>query len=325
MLQNYVSIALLAFLYGHFVACRLPGDQVNMTNSELYPAIFSWFNAIPKESPAVVALVMYFAVGCANLYVTIKTKAWFMLIVAFTAGLEIGGYACRVIMLYHPAYDPYVIMQALLIISPIFLALVDYNATGKLMQRANIKRVCLKPVWIARLFFASDIFCLAVQGGGAGMASSLNTSVQQTAKTLLLLGLALQLVFFSLFAAITLHIHRSRKYSLRGDCQYRGAFFCLYSTIALMYIRNIYRLIEFSGGFRGTIASNETYFYIFDFTMIWLCFLLFTICHFGFCLKPDESLISISHAGLAPKGANTDCGVAGVHALDNEMQTIEEL
>ena len=295
--------------------------QLTMTNSALYPAIFSWFNAIPKESPAIFALVMYFLVGCANLYLTVRTKAWFMLIVAFTAGLEIGGYACRVIMLYHPAYDPYVVMQALLIISPIFLALVDYNATGKLMQAANIKRVCLKPVWIARLFFASDIFCLAVQGGGAGMASSLNPSVQQTAKFLLLLGLGLQLIFFSLFTAITLYIHRSRKFCLRGEPQYIPAFCCLYSTIALMYIRNIYRLVEFSGGFRGTIASNETYFYIFDFTMIWLCFLLFTVFHFGFYLKsavlaPDAT---VKRQGVvASVRASTSADTPGVDAFDVE-------
>lgn len=110
------------------------GQSTNMAYTPLQQSIYGWFQAIPKEAPAIFALAFIFFFGCVNLAITCKTRTWFMLIVAFTAGLEVAGYICRVIMLHKPAYGPYVSMQALLIISPIFLALVDYDAVGKLIK-----------------------------------------------------------------------------------------------------------------------------------------------------------------------------------------------
>ena len=95
-----------------------------MAYTVLQLTIYAWFHQIPKEQAAIFALVVFFLLGCANLVITCNTRAWFMLTVAFTAALEVAGYAFRIVMLHKPAYGPYVAMQALLIISPIFLALV---------------------------------------------------------------------------------------------------------------------------------------------------------------------------------------------------------
>ena len=123
-----------------------------MAYTQLQLAIYAWFQQIPKEAPAIFALIVFFLVGCANLAITCKTKAWFMLTVACTAALEVAGYAFRIVMLHEPAYDPYVAMQALLIISPIFLALVDYSAVGKLMKIAN-GGGRLRPAWVRSAAF----------------------------------------------------------------------------------------------------------------------------------------------------------------------------
>ena len=93
----------------------------------LQAEIYEWFHQIPKEAPAIFAIAAFATLGIANLAITVRTRAWFMLTIAFTAGLEVGGYICRIIMLHQPGYNCYVAMQALLIISPIFLALVDYR------------------------------------------------------------------------------------------------------------------------------------------------------------------------------------------------------
>ena len=257
--------------------------------------IYRWFHQIPKEAPAIFALVMFTLLGLINLAITCKTRAWFMLTIAFTAGLEVAGYACRIIMLHKPAYDPYVAMQALLIVSPIFLALVDYSATGKLMRMAH-GGGRLHPAWVARGFFASDILCLAIQGGGAGLSSSEKTGNQNVAKSLLIIGLVLQLVFFTIFTAITLYMNLKTKYGLRGVRAFRPIFFCLYSTIALMYIRSIFRVIEFSGGWFGYAATHESYFYCFDFLMIFFCFVIFTVFHFGFYLRKAQASLLTSQA-----------------------------
>ena len=256
--------------------------------------IYYYFHQIPKEAPAIFALVIFTLMGLVNLGITCKTRAWFMLIVAATAGLEAAGYACRIVMLNKPGYGAYVAMQALLIISPIFLALVDYAATGKLMRMAH-GGGCLNPAWVARGFFASDILCLAIQGGGAGLSSSETASSLNISKALLIVGLVLQLVFFTCFTSLTLYINVKRKYGLRGVREFTPIFICLYCTIGCLYIRSIFRLIEFSGGWFGYVATHESFFYCFDFLMTFLCFVIFTVLHFGFYLQKAQASLT-AHA-----------------------------
>ena len=269
--------------------------------------IYRWFHQIPKEAPAVFALVVFAILGLINLGITIRTRAWFMVTIAITAGLEVGGYACRIVMLHHPGYNPYVAMQALLIVSPIFLALVDYSATGKLMRMAQ-GGGRLHPAWVARGFFASDILCLAVQGGGAGLSSSEKSGNQNIAKALLIIGLILQLIFFTIFTSITVYMNLNRKYGLRGVKEFKPIFFCLYSTIALMYIRSIFRVVEFSGGWFGNVATHEAWFYCFDFLMIFFCFVIFTVFHFGFHLRKAQRELTANAVQVlnAPPGQQVD-------------------
>jgi hypothetical protein len=58
------------------------------------------------------------------------------------------------------------------------------------------------------------------------------------------------------------------------------------STIALQYIWNIFRVVEFAQGYAGHLATHEVYLYIFDFAPIYACFLFFTFMHYGFWLGP---------------------------------------
>ena len=110
-------------------------------------------------------------------------------------------------------------------------------------------------------------------------------------RVLLLIGLGAQLVFFSGFLSITVYVNKARVYGLRANSTLRPVFFCLYSTIALMFIRNIYRLAEFAQGYDAYIATHEAFFYVFDFTMIFSCFLLYACFHFGLYLGPKAKAI----------------------------------
>lgn len=170
----------------------------------------------------------------------------------------------------------------------------------------------LPALQVAKFFFASDILCLAIQGGGAGLSSSLKSGDQNTAKALLIIGLILQLFFFTCFTAITIYINLNRKYGLRGVKEYRPVFICLYVTIALMYIRSIFRLIEFSQGWFGNIATHEAYFYVFDFLMIFLCFVVFTALHFGTYLRKAELALPVT----APQEPRTELHVVPSRTAD---------
>lgn len=250
--------------------------------------IYRWFHEYPKQAPAIAALTLYLLVGIAILVCTIRTRAWFMLTISITAFLEFAGYATRVQMLHNPSMSPYVVSQALLIISPVLLSIVNYIAAGRILRYVDTSMGWLRPAWVAWVFTASDILCLLLQGSGGGMSASVDANSRTLGKNLLLIGLAIQLFFFTLFTCMTLYIHRCKLYGLRNDQRFRPVFTCLYCTIGLMYIRNIFRFVEFTQGYLGYLATNEVYFYIFDFALIFSCFLFYLRYHFGYYLNPTR-------------------------------------
>lgn len=94
-----------------------------------------------------------------------------------------------------------------------------------------------------------------------------------------------------------------------------------------MYIRSIFRLIEFADGWFGKIASNEVYFYVFDFLMIFLCFVVFTLLHFGVHLRKAQLALPVTapqDQGVAPptmpskaagKPSDASCDAVQIQAL----------
>ena len=72
-----------------------------------------------------------------------------------------------------------------------------------------------------------------------------------------------------------------------------------------MYIRSIFRVVEFSGGWFGYVATHESYFYCFDFLMIFFCFVVFTVFHFGIHLKKAAIATELSMSASQTQQATT--------------------
>lgn len=83
-----------------------------------------------------------------------------------------------------------------------------------------------------------------------------------------------------------------------------------------MYVRNVFRFIKFTQGYDGYLASHETYFYIFDFALIFSSFLLYLWFHFGLYMTPERLSCPVSSVQLGKKVASAQIkkGVADVHA-----------
>ncbi|KAK9817697.1 hypothetical protein WJX72_000819 [[Myrmecia] bisecta] len=172
-----------------------------------------------------------------------------------------------------------------LVISPTLLAVVDYLIAGKLLSMSEAQRVgCLRPSWIARIFSASDVLTLLIQFSGAGMLSQPDAKSVDMGINMLLAGLAMQLVFFAIFTCLVLYMHISPKHGLVTRPGGRQIFFCLYASIALLFIRNTYRVVEFAQGWTGFLAVHEGYFYGFDTALVFLCILVLTVLHPGYLL-----------------------------------------
>ncbi|GBF96335.1 hypothetical protein Rsub_09405 [Raphidocelis subcapitata] len=264
------------------------------------------FHEEPSLAAAAAALALYLAVTLAVTAVTVRTRAWFMLTVSLTGALEALGFVMRILLLTRtPTLMLFIQMEAFLVIPPVLLAIVEYICTGRLLAALATRH----SAWVARLFTASDLLCLALQGAGGALCAAPATA--QTGTRLLLVGLSLQLGFFTAFTAITVGVHRR---SFARDAAARPLFACLYATISLLYVRNIFRVVEFGMGYHGYLKTHEAFFYAFDFAPLFTCFLFFTFMHYGTllpaALAPRLPLVDASPRAARGKGAKPGGGGA---------------
>eukprot|EP00891_Asterochloris_glomerata_P000262 jgi/Astpho2/262/Aster-02155 len=244
--------------------------MVNHTSTgNHYLDVIGYFEFWPSMALAIVALCCFGVAGIIVSVVNIITRTKFMWICTFFCMLEISGFGCRISVIKKPSYPGYVSMQGRLV----------QLATGSTKKHRVVS-------WF---FFSSDIFSLGIQGAGAGVSTSAQgVSQSKSGKNLLLAGLALQLFFFIVFSVLTVFVHMRPKYGLFKVRQLVPVFVMLYVTIILLFTRNLYRVIEFGGGFYSRLAVQEGYFYVLDSLLMIIAVGVYTTLHPGFFMVGSE-------------------------------------
>lgn len=103
-----------------------------------------------------------------------------------------------------------------------------------------------------------------------------SAEAMQTGETIVIVGLAIQLLFFSffLFVAFLFHWRVTKPASIykiskavrsrSGRFSWASLMWALYTACALILVRSVFRVIEFVQGNDGFIMSHEYLLYIFD-------------------------------------------------------------
>jgi len=280
------------------------------------------FHYLPAVAPAVIFCILYFLITIPITVLTYRTKTKFMYLVVGTGIAEGIGYACRLALMNSWSLNTYIIMTMMILLSPNALALVNYVALGKVIAIQstmkdnpvmNEKRFRLPLLTdsnggiigsrVAKFFFASDILSFFLQGAGGGMMAQATLESMESGEKVMMIGLFIQLFFFAVYSILTVRVYRIHKQTkaiqsttvLNDGSTYElglldKVFYSLFITIILLTIRNLYRFIEFAQGFDGYLATTEAYFYIFDASLIFGCFIIYTIFHFGLFLPPVVSV-----------------------------------
>ncbi|KAJ2565509.1 hypothetical protein IW140_005317 [Coemansia sp. RSA 1813] len=149
------------------------------------------------------------------------------------------------------------------------------------------RKFWLKPRFITWFFFGSDVFAFIIQSTGGSMTITEDTKV--SGRWICVVGLAVQLVFLLAFTLIAITVLRNPLYKVtkgpKDDDERvakRRVMWVILGTTALLYMRSIYRLIEFVDGYGGKIYSAEWAFYVFDFVPIFLMFLIYIVFFIGY-------------------------------------------
>lgn len=112
-----------------------------------------------------------------------------------------------------------------------------------------------------------------------GTLSALNTG-----ENIIIGGLGVQILFFSAFVVTAglFHYRMLRVPSqkiLNEKIPWQRHMYILYATSILIWIRCVFRLIEYAGGNDGYLISHEVFLYIFDALLMWTVMVVFAVVH----------------------------------------------
>jgi hypothetical protein len=162
----------------------------------------------------------------------------------------------------------YAIQFILILIAPALLAASIYMALSRLIRslRAESQSI-ISPRWLTRLFVFGDVLSFIIQLGGGAIATNPDAN-PDIAKWTILVGLLLQIAFFGLFMITAVIFHkRMRSWQSMGTpsaFNWLSVLFMLYIVSALVMVRSIFRVIEYTMGFDSYLFKKEWPIYVFD-------------------------------------------------------------
>ncbi|KAH6884869.1 RTA-like protein [Thelonectria olida] len=229
-----------------------------------------------EPSPAA-AMIFLIAFGLASLWHTwiiFRRKAWYFTPLLLGCIVETMGYVGRFLSASNPSsIGPFMIQTLCLLVAPALFAASIYMVLGRLILFLRAPRLSpIKPTRLTKVFVAGDVISFLMQCMGGGLLAKQSTF--STGQTVILIGLAVQIIFFGLFivAAVVFHIRvinrpppllpveDSGKW-LQG---WRGVLMVLYLSSGLVFVRSLFRLIEYTSDSDGPLMTHEAYLYVFD-------------------------------------------------------------
>ncbi|CAG8298969.1 unnamed protein product [Penicillium salamii] len=227
----------------------------------------------PSQAAAIIFVVLFGVTTIWHVYIMFQRQTFYFV------ALIIGGgrYICRFLGHNNTGDMTLFVIQTLtILVAPALFAASIYMVLGRLIRLVEGEAYSpIKPSLLTKIFVGGDILSFLVQIAGSGILSS-NFSL---GKAIILVGLAAQILFFGLFVICATIFHRRLSrvpttMSLRLDeehvgLQWRDVTRVIFVASALVFIRSIFRFIEFTGGMDSPMKT-EAYLYVCDSTLMFL-------------------------------------------------------
>jgi len=263
---------------------------------------FEYYRYTPSMAAAIIFVIAFFIITTIHIYQMVRTRTWFM--IAFCVGglFETVGYIGRAASAAQDAdsytLGPYIIQSLLLLVAPALFAASIYMELARIVLLVEGDHALfIRRRWLTRIFVTGDVLSFLVQASGGGLLSVGGDSVK-LGEDLIMVGLALQTIFFGLFVIAGALFHfRIRKSPTpkSKSLPYQKHMFSLYFVSILIFVRSIVRLVEYGQGWQGYILSNEWFLYIFDAVPMFVAMLTMSYIH------PSEVKALIRGGGKAAK------------------------
>ncbi|KAF9788001.1 RTA1 like protein-domain-containing protein [Thelephora terrestris] len=223
------------------------------------------FGYRPNSALAIVAAVVYGTVASALLFRVIRSRAWWGLCLPIGSNFVALGFGLRFLLKYSPnSVAIFAIEELFIICAPATFLAFNYITYGRLISYVGAEHSIINPGKVARIFVISDVFTFLLQAGGSAIRTSAKTA--KTGQTIVLVGLAAQAISYSFFSVLLIKSHLSIKSSGTPPMgkSYITLIWVLYFSSAFIFIRCIYRVVEFAQGNGGYLLTHEIFLYLMD-------------------------------------------------------------
>lgn len=233
------------------------------------------------------------------------------------------------------------IIQALtLLVAPALYAASIYMTLGRIILLVDGEHHSLiRAKWLTKLFVAGDILSFVTQGAGAGLMAGKTEKHMKNGEKIVIAGLFIQIIVFSLFVAVAWVFHRRilrepthitarpappafpwlQKVGLGKKTQSKAEIgnpelasdgpptpwhehlLALYVTSGLILVRSVFRLIEYFMGNNGYLLKREVFLYIFDAVLMLVVMVWCNVYHPGEILEGRSK--DRAAGGVAEDGA----------------------
>ncbi|OSD03392.1 RTA1-domain-containing protein [Trametes coccinea BRFM310] len=267
----------------------------------------------PTRGVCFLFVILYSLSTTCHFWQAIRSRAWWLLPTVVLAGIaEVVGWAARTKSSYDPTLRmPFIIQTSILVLAPTPFVAALFVGFGRIAARLGAQYSRLSPKLYSRIFLTADILSLLIQGGGGGIAAA-NTNDPDKARLgsdIILGGLIIQIISMSIFcffmADYAYRRAKDRPFRAPEPVSYAEAGLpsgrhvmdrkmmmlvagVIIST-ALIYIRSVYRIIEFANGFNGSIAHTQILFDLFDGMLVTMAMYTLNIMHPGTLLRATET------------------------------------
>jgi len=214
---------------------------------------------------------------------------------------------------------PYIVQSTFLLLPPVLFAATVYMVLGRIIRSVHGERHSpVRVNWLTATFVFGDVVSFCVQGGGAGLMATENNAA--LGEKMVVAGLLIQVAVFWLFCATAGVFHyRYHSHSAGatatgpegGTGGWRRGMYMLYSISALILVRSLFRVVEFSLGREGYPLMHEWMLFVFDSILMLAVMVIFYVWHPSRLQRREEGK-SIS------SGTTPEEGSVGVELKDAE-------
>ncbi|PHH55122.1 Protein RTA1 [Ceratocystis fimbriata CBS 114723] len=270
----------------------------------------------PSFAAAVVFTIGFLLSSLVHAFQIVKTKSWFFIPFLMGSIFEVIGYACRGIGAKETpdwSMGPFIMQSLLLLLGPTFYAASIYMILGRLITLLEAQEYSLvRPSWLTKFFLVGDIASILLQGMGGGKLANADTASQRSSgENLIVGGLVVQILFFTLFMVVTCLFHMRIKKKptsaiKRLDNTWYRLLLVLYAASFLILVRSLFRMIEYIQGSESVLQTEEIFIYVLDATLMLIASVLLNIFHPSKCFSDKNSGGSGRESATQLKDYNTE-------------------